>query len=100
MSTLPHFEERGPIFYRQLLERLPAVPGVVSASLASTVPPQDFSGRVSIFYPGQEPTPDALRGREFEMGLRVEIDRIAPHYFETLGIPSCAAATSPIATGV
>jgi hypothetical protein len=34
------------------------------------------------------------------MGLRVEIDRIAPHYFETLGIPSCAAATSPIATGV
>jgi predicted permease len=28
-----------------------------------------------------------LRGREFEMGLRVDIDRIAPRYFQTLGIP-------------
>ncbi len=87
MSTLPHFEERGRAFYRQMLERLPEVPGVVSASLAGTVPPQDFSGRVSIFYPGQEPTPEILRGREFELGLRVDIDRIAPRYFETLGIP-------------
>jgi putative ABC transport system permease protein len=87
MSTLPHFEERGRAFYRQILERLPGVPGVVSASLAGTVPPQDFSGRVSIFYPGQEPTPEILRGREFELGLRVDIDRIAPRYFETLGIP-------------
>ena len=75
------------MFYRQLLERLPGVPGVVSLSLATTVPPQDFSGRVSIFYPGKEPTPEALRGREFEMGLRVDMDRIAPHYFQTLGIP-------------
>jgi predicted permease len=87
MSTLPHFEERGRAFYRQVLERLPAVPGVVSASLAGTVPPQDFSGRVSIFYPGQEPTPEILRGREFELGLRVDLNRIAPRYFETLGIP-------------
>jgi predicted permease len=86
MSTLPHFDERGRAFYRQLLNRLPGVPGVVSASLASTVPPQDISGRVSIFYPGQEPTPDMLRGREFELGLRVDLNRIAPRYFETLGI--------------
>jgi predicted permease len=86
MSTLPHFEERGRAFYRQLLERLPSVPGVVSASLAATVPPQDLGGRVSIFYPGQEPTPQILLGREFELGLRVDINRIAPRYFETLGI--------------
>ena len=87
MSTLPHFEERGRAFYQQLLERLPGVPGVVSASLAATVPPQDLSGRVSIFYPGQEPSPEILRGREFELGLRVDLDRIAPRYFETLRIP-------------
>jgi predicted permease len=87
MSTLPHFEERGHAFYTQLLERLPGVPGVVSASLAGTVPPQAISGRVSIFYPGQEPTPEVLRGREFELGLRVDLNRIAPRYFETLGIP-------------
>jgi predicted permease len=82
MSTLPHFEERGSAFYRQLLERLPGVPGVVSASLAAAVPPQAISGRVSIFYPGQEPAPEILRGREFELGLRVDLDRIAPRYFE------------------
>ncbi len=87
MSTLPHFEERGRAFYKQVLERLPGVPGVVSASLAATVPPQAISGRVSIFYPGQEPTPEVLRGREFELGLRVDLNRIAPRYFETLGIP-------------
>lgn len=86
MSTLPHFEQRGRAFYEQLLEKMRGVPGVVSASLAATVPPQDFSGRVSIFYPGQEPTPEMLLGREFELGLRVDIDRIAPRYFETLGI--------------
>lgn len=86
MSTLPHFEERGRAFYQQVLEKLRAVPGVVSASLAATVPPQDLSGRVSVFYPGQEPTPEMLLGREFELGLRVNLDRIAPRYFETLGI--------------
>jgi predicted permease len=86
MSTLPHFDERGRAFYRQVLERLPEVPGVVSASLAATVPPQAISGRVSIFYPGEEPTPEVLRGREFELGLRVDLNRIAPRYFETLGI--------------
>ncbi len=87
LSTLPHSEERGSAFYREVLHRLAQTPGVVSASLASTVPPQDLSGRVSIFYPGQEPTPDMLRGREFELGLRVDIDRVAPHYFQTLAIP-------------
>ncbi len=86
MSTLPNFDERGRAFYEQVLEKLRAVSGVVSASLAATVPPQDLGGRVSIFYPGQEPTPEMLRGREFELGLRVDIDRIAPRYFETLGI--------------
>ena len=80
-------EERGAAFYRELLDRLAAIPGVVSASLAWTVPPKDFGGRVSIFYPGQEPPPDVLHGRELDLGLRVDIDQIAPHYFRTLGIP-------------
>jgi putative ABC transport system permease protein len=86
MSTLPNYEAKGPAVYRQLLEKLPAVPGIVSASLAATVPPHDLSGRVSIFHPGQEPTPDALKGHEFEMGLRVDINRVAPRYFMTVGI--------------
>jgi len=87
MSTLPKTNERGPAFYKQVLERLPSVPGITSASLAFTVPPQDFSNRVSIFYPGQEPPPEILRGHEFELGLRVDYNSIAPRYFSTMGIP-------------
>jgi len=60
---------------------------VISASLAMTVPPEDFSGRVSIFYPGQEPRQEVLRGHEMELALRVDIDSVAPNYFRTLGIP-------------
>lgn len=86
MSTLPNFEQRGPAVYRQLMERLPAIPGIGSASLAATVPPYDLSGRVSIFYPGQEPAPEVFRGHQFELGLRVDINRVAPNYFQTLGI--------------
>jgi predicted permease len=78
---------QGLSFYRQLLRRLQSLPGVVSASLAMTVPPEDFSGRVSIFYPGEEPRQEVLRGHEMELGLRVDVDSVAPNYFRTLGIP-------------
>ena len=78
---------QGQSFYRQLLRRLQSLPGVISASLAMTVPPEDFSGRVSIFYPGEEPRQEVLRGHEMELGLRVDVDTVAPGYFRTLGIP-------------
>jgi macrolide transport system ATP-binding/permease protein len=78
--------ERGAVFYSSLLDRLRAQPGIVSASLAWTVPPRDFGSRVSIFYPGEEPPPEVLRAREFGLGIRVDIDLIAPDYFRTLGI--------------
>jgi predicted permease len=80
-------EERGLGFYRELLGRLNAMPGVVSASLAFTVPPTEWPGAVSIFHPGQEPPPEVLQGHEFELGLRVNINHISPGYFRTLRIP-------------
>ena len=80
-------EERGDAFYRELLGRLRGMPGVTSASLAFTVPPTEWPGAVSIFHPGQEPPPDVLQAHEFELGLRVNINRISPNYFQTLGIP-------------
>jgi predicted permease len=83
-------EERGLTFYRELLGRLRAMPGVVSASLAFTVPPTEWPGAVSIFHPGQEPAPGTLQGREFELGLRVNINHISPNYFHTLRIPILA----------
>lgn len=83
-------EERGMTFYRELLGRLRAMPGVVSASLALTVPPTEWPGAVSIFHPGQEPAPEELQGHEFELGLRVNINHISPDYFRTLRIPLLA----------
>jgi len=82
--------EQGESFYRQMLHRLQSAPGVVSASLAMTVPPEDWSTRVSIFHPGEEPSQEVLRGHELELGLRVDVDTIAPNYFRTLGIPLLA----------
>ncbi len=80
-------EERGDAFYRDLLLRLNATPGVVSASLAFTVPPTEWPGAVSIFRPGQEPPQNILQAHEFELGLRVNINRISSNYFRTLSIP-------------
>jgi len=85
--TIQHYSEaRGRSFYEDLINRVEAIPGVVSASLAKTVPPNDWSDRLNVFLPGDEPPPDVLRTRD-DLGLRVDANRIAPHYFRTLGIP-------------
>ncbi len=80
-------ESRGQQFYSSTLERIQAVPGVHSAAFARMVPPQELTGRVSVFHPGEAPPPDVERGREFELGLRVDLNAITPHYFRTLEIP-------------
>lgn len=80
-------EAQGERFYSALLQRVGEIPGVKSASLATTVPPIDFSGRISIFYVGQAPPREYLAGHEFEVGIRVDVNNVAPKYFETLGIP-------------
>jgi len=82
--------EKGQRFYDALLERLRALPGVTSASLAFTVPPEESPSRRSIFYPGQDPSPELLQGREFELGIRVDSDSVSPGSFRTLGIPLLA----------
>ena len=83
-------EEKGTAFYRDLLERLRSMPGIVSASLASSIPPTEWPGAVSIFYPNQEPPRELLQAREFELGVRVNINHVSPGYFATLGIPLAA----------
>lgn len=79
-------ESRGQEFYRALLERTEGVPGVRSASVAQMAPPQEFGSRVSLFQPGHVPPLEMLHGREFETGLRVDANFVAPHYFRTLEI--------------
>jgi predicted permease len=85
--TIQHYSEaKGRSFYEELLNRVESIPGVVSASLAKTVPPNDWSDRLSVFLPAEEPPADVLRARD-DLGLRVDANRIAPNYFRTLGIP-------------
>jgi macrolide transport system ATP-binding/permease protein len=73
-------EQRGRQFQQRVLERAAAVPGVQSASLASTVPL--FGGGFSrtVFLEGQD-TSDRRAGR------LVQISVVGPRYLETVGIP-------------
>src|SRR6202451_503028 len=80
-------ETQGGRLYEELLARVARIPGIQSASLAVTVPPEDWSARVSIFYEGQAPPLDYYRGHEFEVGIRVDLNTVAPNYFKTMEIP-------------
>jgi macrolide transport system ATP-binding/permease protein len=85
-SAQGYSEHQAQRLYEELLARVERIPGVQSASLASTVPPKDWSGRISIFYEGQVPPLDYYRGHEFEVGIRVDVNNVAPKYFRTMGI--------------
>ena len=86
-SIQGYSETQGERFYEELLARIERIPGIESASLAVTVPPLDWSGRVSIFYEGQVPPLDYVRGHEFEVGIRVDMNTVARNYFKTMEIP-------------
>jgi len=79
-------EAQGRAFYEELISRIDGLPGVISSSLAKTVPPNSWSDRLAVFLPGEEPPPEVLKARD-DFGLRVDANRIAPDYFGTLGIP-------------
>jgi predicted permease len=85
LSIQGYSAEAGRAFYEQLIKQLESTPGVISASFAKTVPPNDWSDRMSVFYEGQEPSPETLRGSE-ELGIRTDANRVAPRYFQTLNI--------------
>jgi len=86
-SMQGYTEPQAERFYEELLARIERIPGIQSASLAATVPPSDWSSRISIFYEGQVPPLDYYRGHEFEVGIRVDMNDVAPNYFRTMGIP-------------
>ncbi|HJQ25198.1 MAG TPA: ABC transporter permease [Blastocatellia bacterium] len=72
-------EARGQAFYAQLTERVAALPGVESVSLASIVP----LGRGAIFY-----SFDHLEGYQSEPGERLTLpfNIVSADYFKTMGV--------------
>lgn len=80
-GLLGYDEERGQLFYRQFLDRVRALPGVESASLASLLPLGDSSSSTGpVVAEGQ---PDPPPGE----GLNVLYNIVSPDYFTTMRTP-------------
>jgi len=80
-GLLGYDEERGQLFYRQFLDRVRALPGVESASLASLLPLGDSSSSTGpVVAEGQ---PDPPPGE----GLNVLYNIVSPDYFRTMRTP-------------
>ena len=86
LSAEGYGEARGLSFYKTLIAELRAERAIESASFGKTVPPLDWSDRVSLFEPGTEPSREELRERSLTLGYRVRADGVAPDYMKTLGI--------------
>jgi len=70
-------------FYRDLLDRLPQLPGVVSAGLTMTMPLQpNGSHNWTMFVRGDRPIPPTPEGLP-----TVAFAYVTPGYFQALGIP-------------
>ena len=80
LSTQGYDQPKGREFYRQLMERVAALPGVRVTSLARMVPLNGNNMREGISIPGREPQ---LNERTTTVGLNVVDGR----YFEMLEMP-------------
>lgn len=72
-------EARGREFYRQLLERIEALPGVRSASLAEIVPLSMNTSTTGITVEDGTVAPDTR--------FMIDLNSVAPRYFETMNVP-------------
>jgi predicted permease len=86
LSAEGYRDPQGLRFYHRLIAELTNERAIASASFAKTVPPLNWSDRVSIFEPGEEPSPEELRAKSLTIGYRVRADGVGPHYFSTMGI--------------
>lgn len=89
LSVLDYRETRSRLFFTELEERLAALPGVLSESLAKTFPASGWSDRGPIFYEGEDPPTEEMRIRS-DRGVWVEKNTVSPGYFRTLRIPLVA----------
>lgn len=90
INLLRYTRTQGQEFYRQVVERVEALPGVESASLARIVPMTGGGRTSSLLLEGQQP-PDRVRSSE-GTGLQdnpntVNSNVVGLKYFQTMGIP-------------
>jgi predicted permease len=97
MSLLGYDDGRTKEFYDRALERVRALPGVESAALAGRLPFSINYNRNNIFLPDRH-GPD-------DKGLVIDVARVSPEYFATLGVPivqgrNFAVTDTPTSPGV
>jgi predicted permease len=78
-NQIGYTQAQGQAFFRTLLERVRAMPGVISASLVRNVPLGDDSSAAQITVPGYNPSP----GQQFSS---VQYNVVSTDYFRTMGM--------------
>jgi predicted permease len=87
-QVLGYTDERARDFYRRLLERVRAAPGVEAASLALMVPVGNTQAAVGIGVEGHESFNWSDTNDEHsEAMIRADYNVVTPGYFDTVGIP-------------
>jgi predicted permease len=81
LGLLGYSEDRGRAFYRDLVERVAALPGVTSASLADNLPLDDNWNDVGPVVAEGQPVPADRQG------IAAEYSVVAPGLFRALGVP-------------
>ncbi|MGH9140017.1 MAG: FtsX-like permease family protein, partial [Vicinamibacterales bacterium] len=97
LNMLGYDATRSKSFYDRALERVRAIPGVESAALAERLPFSINYNRNNVFLPDRH-GPD-------DKGLVLDVARVSPEYFPTLGIPilqgrNFSAVDTPQSPGV
>ena len=80
LGSLGYSQERGKQLFGQLVERVEALPGVRSASLANYLPLTTTSSIQAVTIEGYQSPP----GRE---GFGINVMYVGPQYFQTMGTP-------------
>lgn len=74
-------------FYRAILARAASEPSIETAALASTIPPFEWSGTVTVFRRGEEPPPGPLADDDRARGFRVNDVTVSSNFFDVMRIP-------------
>ena len=80
LKSLDYSSERGKRFYQDWIERVAALPGVQSVSIASYLPLETTSLTIGVQIPGQQPP----AGQD---SFHISTMDVGPDFFKTLGTP-------------